>query len=381
MAVLNGIDRLDYYEELFKGKRLGVIASSASVDSDFNSTVDLLAERFDVRALYGPEHGIRGDQGAGEMVEDYIDMKTGIPVYSLYRKDSKRFTPELLEGVDAVVYDIQDVGVRYYTFISTMIYALEDCQKYGKELIILDRINPLGGAIVEGNLLDEEFKSFVGAYSLPNRYGLTIGELAKMVNEEQQINCNLSIVPCKNWDRNSIFNETSRLWMMPSLGLPTFETAFSYVGTCLFEGTNISEGRGTTCPFIMIGAPFIKASELVTNLKVLKLKGIYFTEAYFTPTFSKHQGKYCEGVHLHFSDYHQVSPLKIGLILLDMIKKMYPNEFEFVPPYSPTGKPFIDYLSGSSLFTDQENTYEMIIEKNHQDSLTFKKRKEAFHLY
>ena len=183
MTVLNGIDQLDYYEDLFKGKRLGVIASSASVDNNFNSTVDLLAERFDIKALYGPEHGIRGDQGAGEMVEDYRDEKTGIPVYSLYRKNSKRFTKELLRNVDTVVYDIQDVGVRYYTFISTMIYALEDCKKYGKELIILDRINPLGGTVVEGNLLEDDFKSFVGAYSLPNRYGLTIGELAKIVNE------------------------------------------------------------------------------------------------------------------------------------------------------------------------------------------------------
>ena len=169
--------------------------------------------------------------------------------------------------------------------------------------------------------------------------------------------------------------------MMPSLGLPTFESAFSYVGTCLFEGTNISEGRGTTCPFTIIGAPFIKATEFVERLKTFGLEGVYFTEAYFTPSFSKYQGEYCEGVHLHISNYHEVSPLEIGLILLDTIQKMYSEEFEFLPPYSVTGKPFIEYLSGSTVFTDQKKTYRQIMKTNMQESLVFQKRKEAFHLY
>lgn len=252
--VLNGIDRYQEYSGLFQGKRVGLITSPSGMDREFRSAISLLNDICDLRALFSPEHGVRGSMGAGELVDAYEDPYTKIPVYSLYRKDSKRLTSEMLDLVDLVVYDIQDVGCRYYTFIYTMLYALEDCAKAGKEFVVLDRINPLGGSVTEGNILPKEFESFVGAYPLCMRYGLTVGEFARMANEEQGWNAKLTVVPCQGWKRGMLFPETGRPWIAPTMGIPRFETALLYPGACLLEGTNLSEGRGTTAPFeIKIG--------------------------------------------------------------------------------------------------------------------------------
>lgn len=217
--VKNGIDRIKDYKNVLADKRLGLITSISGVDNHLRSTIDILAEEYQLTALFSPEHGVRGDVDAGGEVETYTDPYTGIPVYSLYRKDSKRLTEEMLDKVDAVVYDIQDLGVRYYTFISTMYYAMQECDRYGKELVVLDRFNPLGDK-VEGNLILEENQSFVGAYPLCMRYGLTVGELAKMIYAEQGYKFPLTIIPLEGWKRDSLFPETGNIWVMPSLGIP-----------------------------------------------------------------------------------------------------------------------------------------------------------------
>lgn len=276
----------------------------------------------------------------------------------------------MLADVDVVVYDIQDIGARYYTFISTLIYAMEDCAKYGKEMIVLDRPNPLGGMKIEGNVLDIAYTSFVGAYPLATRYGLTVGELALMVKEEQYMPCDLKIVPCKGWKRNMLFHKTDQVWIMPSLGIPRFDTALLYIGTCLFEGTNVSEGRGTSCPFEIIGAPYIEADKLVKHLNEKKeLLGVVFTPAYFTPSGSKHKGVFCKGVHLHITDYERFDSYKTGLVVMESIRNMYPKEFEILPPLKEGKRPFISLLSGNNMFQNLDWSCDEILKRNKKNEL------------
>lgn len=379
--MLKGIDNILKYSALLEGKRLGLITSISGVDNQLNSTIETINQHFDLQALFGPEHGVRGDKDAGGIVGDYTDELTGKPVYSLYRKDSKRLTEKMLESIDAVVYDIQDLGVRYYTFISTMIYALEDCARYGKELIVLDRPNPLGGVILEGNVLEPGYQSFVGAYQLPTRYGLTIGELARMVNEEEQIGCRLEVIPCTGWKRSDMFYKTGQVWVMPSLGIPRFDTACVYTGTCLAEGTNLSEGRGTSCPFEIIGAPYIEAYRLVKELREKRLEGVGFTPAYFTPSSSKHTGVFCQGVHIHITDYEAYESYKTGLAILETVRDLYPGDFKFLDPVKENGRPFISLLSGNNQFEAEGWTAKEILEKNKTALEEFAVRKKQYHIY
>lgn len=379
--MLKGIDNILKYSELFKGKRIGLITSISGVDNELNSTIEIIHKHFNLCALFGPEHGVRGDKDAGEIVDNYIDEITGVPTFSLYRKDSKRLTKDMIDMIDILVYDVHDVGVRYYTFISTLIYALEDCANAGKQFVVLDRPNPLGGTIVEGNILEPNYKSFIGAYPIATRYGLTAGELAHMVNEEKNIGCDLVVIPCTGWKRCEIFPKTGQIWVMPSLGIPRFETALLYTGTCLVEGTNLSEGRGTSCPFELIGAPFINAHELVERVKSQKLNGVNFTPAYFTPTSSKHKGVFCKGIHIHITDYESFESYKTGVTIIEAIKDLYPNDFEFIKPVNKDSRPFISLLSGDNSFENKEWSCKKILEKNKKELDEFKLRKEKYHIY
>lgn len=376
-----GIDNVMNYRKLLEGKRLGLITSISGVDNKLRSTIDILKSNFNLVALYGPEHGVRGDKEAGGIVEDYIDERTNIPVYSLYRKDSKRLSKVMLEQVDAVVFDIQDLGVRYYTFIATMIYALRDCKLHNKELIILDRPNPLGGEHVEGILLKNEYNSFVGPYSLTARYGLTIGELANMVNEEEKIHCNLSIIPCSGWERKMSYYDTEQIWIMPSLAMPHVNTAYLYVGTCLVEGTNLSEGRGTACPFEIIGAPYVNGVKVVEELRKLSLAGVAFTPAYFTPTSSKYKDVFCQGVHIHITNYKEYESFKTAIYLLEIIKDLYSNDFQYLPPVKEGGNSFASLLFGDNTLVGNNWTAEDLCERAKKESDLFKVRKEKYHIY
>lgn len=376
-----GVESLREWEHLLKGKRLGLITAPTGLTRDFVSTVDLLHERFHLTALFSPEHGIRGDQEAGGLVETYPDERTGVPVYSLYRQDSKRLTREMLDQVDLVVYDIQDAGTRYYTFIYTMLYALEDCARAGKPFMVLDRPNPLGGTTVEGNRLREGFRSFVGNFpGLAVRYGLTAGELALMANDRLGLKADLHVAPVAGWSRQMLFPDTGNVWVPPSLGLPRFGTALLYPGTCLIEGTNLSEGRGTPLPFEMIGAPFLDGERLAAEMNRLALPGVRFRAAHFKPSFSKHQGVLCHGVQLHVTDIRTLRPVETGIRLLDTIRRNW-EEFSFLPPVREGGRPFMDLLWGDSLLREGALSADELIGRMREESEAFSKEKKAYHLY
>lgn len=379
--VLNGIDRYQEYSGLFQGKRVGLITSPSGMDREFRSAISLLNDICDLRALFSPEHGVRGSIGAGELVDAYEDPYTKIPVYSLYRKDSKRLTPEMLDLVDLVVYDIQDVGCRYYTFIYTMLYALEDCAKAGKEFVVLDRINPLGGSVTEGNILPKEFESFVGAYPLCMRYGLTVGEFARMANEEQGWNAKLTVVPCQGWKRGMLFPETGRPWIAPTMGIPRFETALLYPGACLLEGTNLSEGRGTTAPFEITGAPFLDAQELADRMNDKHLPGLKFRPVYFQPSCSKFAGEQCGGVQCHVLEPEKVRSVEYGLTLLFTLLEMAPGKAGFLPPVREGGRSMAQLLSGGAFPNIQGRSLSELLEQFREESAQFAKRKQAFHFY
>lgn len=325
-----------------------------------------------------------GKADAGEAVDGVqTDAQTGVPVYSLYGgEEGRHMPPEVLEQLDAVIYDIQDLGVRFYTFIATLIGVLEDCAAADREVIVLDRPAPLSGVTVEGGLLDMAYTSFVGPYPLCIRYGLTAGELAGMVNAERKLGCRLTVVPCKGWQRGQLFSETGNLWMAPSLAIPHFETALLYPGTCLFEGTNLSEGRGTACPFELVGAPFIDGVRLAREMNACNLPGVVFTAAYFTPSASKWKGEACEGVQLHITDAHALRPVRTGLTLLYAIRTRWPQHFAW---HERAGVPsrFISLLTGCGAFErdDAIPPLEQLLSQWESESEAFAQRKAAYHLY
>lgn len=324
-----GIDNIKSADNLLKGKRIGLITNPTGLDKSFRSTVDILNESYNLVCMFSPEHGVRGDLQAGDHVDSYIDSLTGLPVYSLYG-ETPHISEEIMNDIDVIVFDIQDVGARFYTFLYTLSYAMEDAKKYDKEVVVLDRINPLGGK-VEGTVLNMNFRSFVGRFPIATRYGLTIGEYANYINDKMKINCKLQVVKCEGYRRSLYYDDTDLEWVSPSPNIPTIDTAVCYIGTCIFEGTNISEGRGTTKPFQFVGAPFVKPREVIEILNSYNLPGVRFRETYFTPTFSKHQNKLCGGVQLHVYDRDSFMSFKTGLCLLYAIKKTSP-EFEFLPP-------------------------------------------------
>lgn len=329
--VAPGIEVLMNKKGMLKGKKAGLITNPTGVDSRLNSSIDLLHQDPDIEltALFGPEHGVRGDAQAGDKVESYIDEKTGLPVYSLYG-DTRKPTPKMLKNIDVLLFDIHDVGTRFYTYIYTMAYAMEAAKENDIPFIVLDRPNPQGGIKVEGPVLDPNYSSFVGRYPIPLIHGMTAGELAKLFNQEFNIGADLTVVKMKGWKRRMSFEDTGLPFVLPSPNMPTVDTSAVYPGTGLIEGTNISEGRGTTKPFELIGAPFIKSTDLAEKLNSLKLSGIRFRAASFTPTFSKHQNKLCHGVELYVTNRSAFQPVKTGISIIKTIHDLYPEDFQFL---------------------------------------------------
>ena len=372
-------------KDALKGKRVGLITNPTGVDKDLNSIVDRFYQDKDINltALYGPEHGVRGDAQAGSYVDFYIDETTGLPVYSLYGKTRKP-TPEMLEDVDVLVFDIQDVGTRFYTYIYTMALAMEAAKEKGIPFVVLDRPNPLGGLKVEGPVLEApEYASFIGQYEIPLRHGMTVGELAKLFNKEFGIGADLKVVKMKNWKRQMNYEDTGLEWVLPSPNMPTLDTAYVYPGTGLIEGTNLSEGRGTTKPFELLGAPFINSTELARELNKLKLKGVEFRAASFTPTFSKHSGVLTHGVQVHITDYDDFVPLETGLHIVKTVHDLYPEEFEFRAEDSK-GISFFDLLIGNGWVRDDieaGKSVKQIKQKWERDLKGFLKVRSKYLLY
>ena len=281
--VRSGLDNLKLAHDALNGRRIGLLTHPCGFDSTFTSTIDILHANYRLTALFACEHGIRGSVVAGAHIDQETDAATGLPVFSLYG-DTKMPTPEMLSEIDVFVVDLQDVGARFYTYIYSLAFAMIACARAGKPIVVLDRINPIGGRTVQGTLLDERFHSFVGEYAVPTRYGLTIGEFARFVKDHLKLDVDLTVVPLTGWKRGMLWEDTDAAWAPPSPNIPTPHTALVYIGTCIFEGTNLSEGRGTTTPFYVVGAPFIDAVQLTARMRALNLPGVGFMPAYFTPT-------------------------------------------------------------------------------------------------
>lgn len=378
--VKTGIDNIDKYIRLFEGKKVGLITNTTGYNDKFESTIDILKNKTDLVSLYSPEHGIRGDMQAGKEVGNYIDKKTGIMVYSLFGKNKKP-SPEMLKDIDILAFDVQDSGARFYTYLYTMAYAMESCKESNKEFVVFDRPNPVNGEDAEGNILRPECRSFIGLYPIPQRYGLTIGEAAQLFNNEFSIGCSLHVIPLTGWKRDMYFEDTGLNWIMPSPNMPTVDTAVVYSGTCIFEGTNISEGRGTAKPFEIIGAPWLDSFSLADKMNSINLDGVKFRPVYFTPTFSKHAGKLCQGIQIHVTDRRKYKPVKTGLYLLNVIKEESRGKFKFIFP-SDLGSGYgIDYLSGMTLLREEKCSIDKILSMQDEESQKFKELKKRYHIY
>lgn len=338
---------LEQYVEKFTGKRIGLVTNMTGVNSNLVPTIDIFHGHLYIKltALFGPEHGIRGDAKEGETVASSIDPYTKLPVYSLYG-ETRKPNREMLDGVDVIVFDLQDIGTRYYTYIYTMAYVMEACAEFGKQFVVLDRPNPISGVGAEGNLVEEDVRSFVGLYPIPNRHGMTVGELALLFNHEFDIHCDLTVVPMSGWERKMFYDETGLHWVPPSPNTTGIDMSILYPGTCLVEGTNLSEGRGTTRPFEYIGAPYIEGYKLAKIFNEKKVPGVLARPVSFIPTYQKYKDEVCEGIQLHVVDRRNIHSLETGLLLLETIAHMYPDQFEFVQ-YNKQDRYFFDLLAGT----------------------------------
>jgi uncharacterized protein YbbC (DUF1343 family) len=350
----SGLDRLfEGAGRDYRGARVGLIANPASVDSRFRHAVDRFAActSFRLTALFGPQHGIQAEM-QDNMIEseDSIDERLGIPVYSLYGRHRKP-TAEMLRNVDVLFCDLFDVGCRAYTFAWTAALALEACAESGRKFVVLDRPNPIGGLAVEGNVLDPAFRSFIGLHPIPMRHGLTFGELMTLLNREFAIGADLEVIEVQDWRREQWLDETGLPWVMPSPNMATLATATVYPGTVLVEGTNLSEGRGTTHPFELIGAPFVDAYTFAQRLNAFGLPGVWFRPVWFRPVFDKWKDERCGGVQVHVTDRRCFRPVSAGFVILRGALELYPRAFRWrEPPFEyEYAKLPIDILAGSDL--------------------------------
>jgi uncharacterized protein YbbC (DUF1343 family) len=362
--------------ELLKDKRVGVVTNHSAVLPNNVHLVDtLLTLGINITPLFSPEHGIRGEISDGSEISSSTDDKTGIPIYSLYGS-TKKPTEEMLKNIDIILFDIQDIGTRFYTYISTLYYVLQSAAENNLPVVVLDRPNPITGLRVSGPLLDLNYRSFIGIAPIPIMHGLTIGEIAELFVNENYINTDskpeLIVIKMKGWNRNYFWDDLNREWIPTSPNIPKFETSLIYPGTCFIEGTNISEGRGTDDPFLTIGAPFINSTELINNLKSLHIEGIEFSPSSFTPvkikgkaTHPKFEGINCYGVKFKLTDKKKFNAVEFGVYLIDALLKLYPDNFKFKDNYidklAGTDKLRKDLLSGknpSEIIKSWENELE-----------------------
>lgn len=357
--ILSGIDRLELADEQLKGRRVGLMTNPTGIDRQLRSTIDIVHERYKLTAMYAVEHGIRGDVQAGGKVENCVDPETGVMVFSAYGPNS-HFTDEMLDAFDVLVFDIQDVGARFYTYLYSLGYAMEACDRAGKSMVVLDRLNPIGGVKTGGTVLNPAFRSFVGDYELPTQYALTIGEAARYIRDYQKLTLDLTVIPLQGWERGLYLDDTDLAWVAPSPNCATLNAALCYIGTCVFEGTNLSEGRGTTLPFEVIGAPFVNSAELEAKMNRLGLPGVHFRRTSFCPTFSKHQGALCHGVQMHVTNRDTFDAFTDGLMLLDTVREMYPEQMEFLQHHDHY---FLDNLLGTDEYRTGALTAQGLLDK------------------
>ena len=361
MNVRSGLEVLLDDPRPIAAKKIGLVTNQSAVTSDLRHAVRVLhaGRGWKLTALFGPEHGIWGEAQDMEHVDHTTDPLTGLPVYSLYGRDEKDLAPrrEVLKTIDALVIDLQDIGSRYYTFIYTMALCMREAAPIGLPVIVLDRPNPIDGVHLEGNIREEKYSSFVGMFPLPTRHGMTPGELARFFNNVFKLECNLTVIPMRGWRRGMWWGDTGLPWVIPSPNMPTVFTATVYPGMCLVEGTNLSEGRGTTHPFEFFGAPWLEPFKLAERLNAVGLPGVRFRAHFFLPKFQKHGGKVCGGVELHVTNRWAFEPYRTGLWCVKVAREMDPEKFdwrretyEFV-----SDRLAIDLLAGS-------DRYRMLVE-------------------
>ena len=362
--VMIGLENcLESPPKVLKGSRFGLLLNQASVNKDFDYASDLLAARFPgkLTALFAPQHGLWSEQQENMIETGHgRDEQLGVPIYSLY-SETRKPTAAMLKGLECLVIDLQDVGTRIYTFAWTMMYCLEACAAARIPVVVLDRPNPLGGDVFEGPLLDPHYASFVGRAAIPMRHGLTMGELARWLNVREKIGATVEVVKMTGWKRRMTWPETGRTWVPTSPNLPRYEGCTVYPGQVLLEGTKLSEGRGTTTPFEVFGAPFLRPAKLLEELTPFKLTGVKLRPIRFEPTFHKWRGKSCGGLYLHVTDETTFRPLRTTLALLTAIRRLWPKEFAWRDPpyeYEKVKKP-IDILFGSCTFREMSDKGEI----------------------
>ncbi len=362
-----------------RGKRVGLITNHSAIDRARNLDIDLIVNHKDLKlvALFAPEHGIRGDAPAGQKIVDEKDPKTGVPVYSLYMSEDRGPSPEMLKDVDVIVYDLQEVGGRTWTYVSTMALSMEAAKKKGIPFVVLDRPNPIGGEIVEGALLDPKFKSFVGWYPIPARHGMTVGELATLFNQKHGIGADLIVVRAANWRRSQWQNETGLPWTNPSPNLRSLAALNSYPGSVYFEGTNLTEGRGTDRPFEQIGASWLKAADVARVMNERRLPGIRFEAITMPvePTAAKFKGLTIPAIRFVITDRQAYRPVRTSLLLIDEIRRQHPNDFAW--------RPSIDRLTGSDKvrLAIEAGTLPSLLEEWDREAAEFAESRKPYLLY
>jgi uncharacterized protein YbbC (DUF1343 family) len=388
ITIKTGIEVLkDQNFKILENKRIGLITNPTGVDNNLKSVIDILYEAPNVKlsALFAPEHGVRGNEYAGANIENSVDQKTGLNVFSLHGKTRKP-TPEMLENIDALVFDIQDIGCRSFTYISTMGLAMEAAAEKGIEFIVLDRPNPLGGEKVEGGLVDEKFISFVSQFNIPYIYGLTCGELAQLLNGEKMLSkqCKLHVVKMKGWKRKMAYSDTGLQWIAASPHIPQAATSAFYPATgILGELGYVSIGVGYTIPFQMVAAEWIKADELSQSMNALKLPGLEFRPIYVKPFYATGQGKNMQGVQIHFLDYRKAKLSDIQFYIMQEIAKLYPNKAVFENADSTRYNMF-DKVSGSDFVRinfAKRNQFEDIRDYWNKDTKAFRQLSKKYYLY
>ncbi len=376
---LTGLDVLERNDfNLLQGKRVGIITNHSSVNFAGRNAVDVMhgSKKVDLAAIFSPEHGFRGAAEAGELVDNSSDPVTGLPIYSLYGK-TRRLSPELLRGLDVLVFDIQDIGARFYTYPTTMAYAMEEAAKYGVEFIVLDRPNPIGGVIIEGPTLAPDIDSFIAYHRVPLRHAFTVGELAVFHKDQKGLDLRLTVVKMENWRRDMFFDETAEVWTNPSPNIRSVQAEILYPGIGNFEATNVSVGRGTASPFTWFGAPWMKAGKLAKLLARAPLKGVTFRAEERTPSFDVHKGTPCAGVVMDVSDPVAVRALDIFVYAVYYLRKI--NKKDFVMKVEEIRK-----MTGNSRLYDMLQAGkkpEAILEGFKDDSGEFMKTRQKFLLY
>jgi uncharacterized protein YbbC (DUF1343 family) len=383
-----GLERLLEDASVLAGARVGLICNQASVNHDLHHAADLLHGHTDIqlKALFGPQHGIRGDV-QDNMIETAhgVDRETGLPVYSLY-SETREPTESMLKDIDVFVFDMQDVGCRIYTFAYTMANCMRAAKRFGKKVVVCDRPNPINGATVNGNVLEEEQVSFVGQFPIPTRHGMTVAELAQLFNKHFGLDCELEVLTMNGWSRESWMDETDAPWVIPSPNMPTLDSATVFPGAVHFEGTQISEGRGTTRPFELIGAPYIVPEEYADALNSLKLPGVFFRACVFQPTFQKHAGVGCGGVQVHVTNRDEFEPVVTGVAMVKVAHDLYRDNFRWKePPYEYVfdRNPF-DVIAGTERTRraiEQGSSLQSIVDDWQPGLKAFKKIRESYLLY